>query len=283
MLLLTSFLRLIFRSTEAIKRLTEKQCSLVVLWSQSGDVRSIAAEADVQGLSGSNPRHPVLWIVSETIIGSFEVRLSCDFIVRFESFFVPVQHLTRPYFCGPVFFLWFRTSAKGRWRFVAESFGAVWPLHRILVRGHKVMPNSPLPGTPNARHTKDATAGAMPGRTSTAKPCKCITRAGHSVWWVLFLIRRFPTIPRIQQFSWMRNHDRDSDTFRICAEVNFSDYSRTEASSFVPETTGDGRVSTYVPYAYDATVAAAVGLHLLYTDPKDWPTKDQVDVTDTCR
>ena len=214
-------------SSEAIKRLTESQCSLVILWSQSGDVRSIAAEADRQGLSASDPRHPILWIVSETIVGSFEDVCAgqleiCERVFRGSLAFTP-------------------------------NFGPGSPSYARFSRAW------------HAQRKEYEERAASSSSSPFGPLCD-------------------PQRDKYGDYVWVRNHDRDFDTIPICAQVNFSDYSRDEASSLVPETTGDGRVSTYVPYAYDATVAAAFGLHNLFTDVTgDWPTKDQENSVTQCR
>lgn len=56
-----------------------------------------------------------------------------------------------------------------------------------------------------------------------------------------------------------------SSSTRRCAAVNFSDYDREAAQEYRVETEGDGRISSYVPYAYDSAMAIAHGLHDLFT------------------
>ena len=68
---------------------------------------------------------------------------------------------------------------------------------------------------------------------------------------------------------WLADHDLKASTPKKCAAVNFSDYSRDDADAMRPESTGDGRISTYVPYAYDAAIAIAKGLHSLFNS-KEW-------------
>ena len=55
-----------------------------------------------------------------------------------------------------------------------------------------------------------------------------------------------------------------SSTHR-CVAVNFSDYNREAARNYRVEAEGDGRISAYVPYAYDSAIAIAHGLHDLFT------------------
>ena len=59
-----------------------------------------------------------------------------------------------------------------------------------------------------------------------------------------------------------------SATGCACFAVNFTDYSSADyvqGSTYNPESSGDGRISTYVPYAYDALITVAQGLHkMLY-------------------
>lgn len=61
------------------------------------------------------------------------------------------------------------------------------------------------------------------------------------------------------------DHDVDSSTPDVCAAVDFEDYVVTDANAHIAESGGDGRISMYVPFAYDATIMIAHGLHALFT------------------
>ena len=67
---------------------------------------------------------------------------------------------------------------------------------------------------------------------------------------------------------WLVNHDQDTSTPDKCAAVDFNDYSTQEATTYVAESMGDGRISMYVPFAYDSLVMVAYGLHSLYSSDK---------------
>ena len=68
------------------------------------------------------------------------------------------------------------------------------------------------------------------------------------------------------QTVWQSDHDLDPSTPRKCTAVNFTEYDRVSAAAMLPEQgQGDGRISTYVPYAYDAMITVALGLHGLFT------------------
>ena len=63
---------------------------------------------------------------------------------------------------------------------------------------------------------------------------------------------------------WQSDHDLDPATPKKCTAVNFSDYSEAEANAMSPESSGDGRISTYVPYSYDTAITVAKGLDSLF-------------------
>ena len=75
---------------------------------------------------------------------------------------------------------------------------------------------------------------------------------------------------------WMRDHDGEANTASLCASVNFQDYDRDQAAANAVETTGDGRVSPYVPWAYDAAITIAQGIDRIYNPSSysDEPTRD---------
>ena len=64
---------------------------------------------------------------------------------------------------------------------------------------------------------------------------------------------------------WKRDHDGDTSTPSKCVAVDYADYDLEEAKLYAPETKGDGRISPYVTYAYDAALTVAHGLHRLFT------------------
>jgi ABC-type branched-subunit amino acid transport system substrate-binding protein len=64
---------------------------------------------------------------------------------------------------------------------------------------------------------------------------------------------------------WVADHDNDPSTPKKCTAVDFSDYDKKQAGNYEPETSGDGKISTYVPYAYDVALVVAHGLHSLFT------------------
>ncbi len=77
---------------------------------------------------------------------------------------------------------------------------------------------------------------------------------------------------------WRSDHDLDPSTPPKCTAVDFSEYDLASAAAMQPEQQGDGRISTYVPYAYDAAISVALGLHGLFTSQAwrdgevDWST-----------
>ena len=78
------------------------------------------------------------------------------------------------------------------------------------------------------------------------------------------------------------DHDGNPNTIEKCVSVNFTDFSKADADAFNFESLGDGRISPYVPYTYDAVISAAKGFHSLF-ESKDWPTKWKVDKARKCR
>ena len=77
-----------------VQALIDAACPVVILWAQSGDMRSVLREADKRGLSASNVDLPVLWFISEIAIGAFEdfcfhYKLMCQRVFRGSLVVVP--------------------------------------------------------------------------------------------------------------------------------------------------------------------------------------------------
>ena len=196
---------------EQIGQLKSAGCPIVILWAQSGDMKTIVVEADKQGLSASNPFYPTLFFTSEITLGSFED--------------VCKDHVAE---CGRVF--------RGA-LCATPNFG---------------------PGTPSYKtisdiwHAQIPKIGTTGGDRTSAAGCDNRTDVrGKGVWLV--------------------DHDVNSSTPDKCAAIDFNDYIKEEAEAYVAESSGDGRISMYVPFAYDATLMIATGLHSLFTSD-EWKT-----------
>ncbi len=212
---------------QAIAQLRRSQCPLVMLWAQATDLRAVIAEADRQGLAADHEARPVLWVISETVLGS------CEDVCR-----------DQPEAC------------------------------RSVIRGALALTPSYGPGSSSYARLADAWHAQASSSSSSSLAAAAAAAAGGNCD-----ARR----DSLREFIWNRDHDGDPHTDPVCASVNFSDYSRDEADAHAPESVGDGRISTYVPYAYDATMAVAVGLHLLFTsDTGDWPSWDEIAAADAC-
>ena len=80
----------------------------------------------------------------------------------------------------------------------------------------------------------------------------------------------------MNQTIWFRDHDEVSATPKQCASVNFKDYNKAQAAVDDVETVGDGRISPYVPWSYDAAIALAQGIDRVYNPGhySDEPDRD---------
>ena len=79
------------------------------------------------------------------------------------------------------------------------------------------------------------------------------------------------------QSVWSRDHDGDAQTPEKCASVNFTDYNSAQAAAdAVEDGNWDGKISTYVPWAYDAAIAIAQGLDRVFNpgNYSDEPERD---------
>jgi ABC-type branched-subunit amino acid transport system substrate-binding protein len=67
-------------------------------------------------------------------------------------------------------------------------------------------------------------------------------------------------------YYWIRDDDQDETTPNVCSAVKFSDYNHNDAASRLAETSGDGRVSPYTTWSYDAFITIAHALHAMVSD-----------------
>jgi hypothetical protein len=194
---------------EQIRSLKSAGCPVVILWGQSGDLKTIVVEADKQGLSASNPYFPVQWFSSEIFLGAFE-----DVCSEFAD---ECSRVFRGALC------------------CTPNFGPGTESYKKVA---------------DAWHAQTTKIGTTNGDRTSAIGCDDRKDVlGKNVWLV--------------------DHDTNPLTPDKCAAIDFNDYVEEEASSYFAESSGDGRISMYVPFAYDATIMVATGLHSLFTS-NDW-------------
>ncbi len=182
--------------------LKDASCRIIVMWATESDIRTIAKDADIAGVTASNKDAPVLWFSSELFLSSYEN--SCNIPGLCEKVFHGALLLTPSF--GP--------GNPGSYARLADAW------HKQVPRIGQVSRHD-VAGCDTSRDFKNA-----------------------SIW-----IRKVSSKVR-------------------CVAVNFSDYDRKAASKYEVESTGDGCISNYVPYAYDSALAVAHGLHDLFTSKK---------------
>ena len=221
--------------TSQITQLNSQGCRLIVMWAQASDIRTIAIESEKQGLTSDE--NGVLWFSSEILLGSFSD--TCGVTEKDAALCRKVFKgalLVTPNYgpgSGPMY-----EKLADSWHSQESKVGAatVGSGRTVLTSNHNNNPD------PNQRDKCDNTTNSAWSSTTGSGS---ITQRSNTA----------------RQYIWKSDHDSNPSTLMKCTAVDFTDYNRLEATEYLPETSGDGRISNYVPYSYDSLLVAAYGLH----------------------
>lgn len=217
-----------------VATLKDKGCKVVVLFAQEEDMKTVFREAERQRFTGRDAG--VLWFASELLSGSYDG--VCD------------PNDEEPIDCG-----------------------------RVLEGALMVVPNNG-PGSSTADEPTGYNALADEWHKQPTKlgvDCddavddsnreqQSLSLGPAFLWQAQMRLNPrhngacFPPPGPDGAYDEVPEEDKTTCT---CVAVNFTDYNREQAEAHVAETEGDGRVSVYVPYAYDSVIALAHGLHAL--------------------